>query len=78
MRTYVLPVILAVFILLTALISSAQNYKTSGSVTLADIAMIFAAIAVGVVTERLYETDKKVEKLIDELQKKESEEKSDR
>jgi DNA-binding MltR family transcriptional regulator len=70
MRSFILPGILAVLVLLAAITASAVSYNVSGSVSYGDMALVLAAIAIGVLSERLYETDKKIEELKEELQEK--------
>jgi hypothetical protein len=70
MRSFVLPGILAVLVLLAAITASAVSYNVSGSVSYGDMALILTAIAIGVMAERQYETDRKLTELKEELLKK--------
>jgi ABC-type Fe3+ transport system permease subunit len=62
-KSFALPVVLAVLVFAAAIYSGVTEYKASGSISMGSVALLFAAIAIGVLIQRLYEHDKELAEL---------------
>lgn len=62
-RSYFLPAALAVLVFVAALAAAINAYTVSGSISLADAALMVAAIALGVCAERIYMLEKDIDAL---------------
>jgi hypothetical protein len=67
MENYVLPGILAAIIFIMAMISAVGEYTVSGSVTAGTVALLFSALAIGVMAQRFYVLQKELLKLKEKI-----------
>lgn len=75
MKSFYLPVFMALLVFAAAMIAAVSEYKSSGSLTAGSAALLIAAVAVGVLTQRLFEAEKEIQKLRNISMDKSTEEK---
>ena len=62
-KSFALPIVLAVLVFAASAVTAVSEYRSSGSISMSSVALIFAAIAIGVLIQWLYEFEKDIEEL---------------
>ena len=62
-KSFALPIVLAVLVFAASAVTAVSEYRSSGSISMSSVALIFAAIAIGVLIQWLYEFEKELEEL---------------
>jgi hypothetical protein len=62
-KSFALPIVLAVFVFAASMVTAVSEYRSSGALSVGSVALLFAAIAIGVLIQRLYGFEKELEEL---------------
>lgn len=76
MKSYVMPAVLAVLVFIASLAAAINSYTTGGSISLADAALMIAAVALGVLSQRIYVMEKEISELKEAVFEDDDEEES--
>ena len=62
-KSFALPIVLAVFVFAASMVTAVSEYRSSGALSVGSVALLFAAIVIGVLIQRLYGFEKELEEL---------------